>query len=1079
IRTFSGHTGPVNSVAYSPDGTKVLTGGSDRTARLWDISDFVPTPTPTPASTNTPTRTPGNTPTPHPGGEPVTINLPGLPSDAVPLEFVQIPAGTFLMGSPAGEKGGNPDERPRHEVTILNDFYMGKHEVTNAQFRAFRPSHDSKNVYTWSLNDDNQPVVRVSWRSAEAFCEWLSIQSGTCVRLPKEAEWEYACRAGTTTRRYWGDDLSEDMACGYANVRDILANTWLSQVDPEWIADQPFFSCDDGHVAAAPVGSFQPNAFGLHDMLGNVWEWCLDVYAGYTSGAAVSPKGREPRSYRSIHTRSSATAIEPMMVNDYTGSGWIMRGGSWSSVPQSVRSAYRGAAEREGYANHHLGFRVAVSAWTPPTEPDIVYEFDKANLAEDDWSEIAGGFTGAATATVLVAPLVNNEIPSSEDRKGLAITVEPGEVAFLLNQYGIETNGFPVLLVSTVRAEDPSAAVALAALSGNWGGSIATNIPSAANLVEKEGKIALLYEPEYSEAFIPILQVAPTGQTNPVTVYVDKVEVFQLDSGLSPLLSVGANSTYEFDQPDMSSGAWAEIPGGFTGQQPGTISPVDLTEDSIPSSRDNKGFDFAVNPGEVALIYAREPVETGGFPVLMRLTYRANKWNASLILGALKGDLTTGTNLDWSLATQEIADVWGSTQEERRIVFLYEPGTCETFTPLIQVMGKESSSSVRLQIDRLEVFRLTADAFPSAWTFRSGESSPTPTPMVTPTPTPSPAQPVLVPIPIDRQIIVTVAGDGNGRFSGDGGKATSASLYYPNRLYVDDDGILFIADTHNNRIRRVGTDGIISTVAGGGANSPQDGAMAVNVAFGKIGAILGAKNKTLCFCDQDNHRIYAMSPDGKIGAIAGVGRAGFSGDGGPALNAELNTPVDLALSGDERFLFAAEFFSNKVRKIDLASGTIDSLPMDLNQPSGLCFFSGCVYVADALNNRVVRFDLSSGQIATVAGNGSRSFSGDGGPATSAALNIPRGVHFDHQGHMYIVDQWNQRIRKVDKNTGIISTVVGNGAKSFGGDGGNPTQASLDWPGYVWIDLFGNLYITDTYNHRVRRVMLYEVSPGSG
>ena len=281
-----------------------------------------PTPRPTPIATPTPRPTPRPTPTPRrpDEGRSYTETHAGLK-----LEMVWVPGGTFEMGSRlsaaevvkryGGKEEFFADDHPLHEVD-LDGFWLGKFEVTNAQFRKLRPSHSSKDFERHSLDGDDQPAVYVSWDDAKAFCDWLSQNTAKQYCLPTEAQWEYACRAGTTTERYWGDD--DETMGQYANVADRTAKTKF----PEWgkmFAEHnaDFAATDDGCAVSAPVGRFRPNRFGLHDMLGNVWEWCSDGYGPYESGRVRNPTGPA-----SVASR-------------------VVRGGSWSNYPYFVRSVDR------------------------------------------------------------------------------------------------------------------------------------------------------------------------------------------------------------------------------------------------------------------------------------------------------------------------------------------------------------------------------------------------------------------------------------------------------------------------------------------------------------------------------------------------------------------------------------------------------------------------------------------------------------------------------------------------------------------------------------------------------------------
>jgi sugar lactone lactonase YvrE len=251
---------------------------------------------------------------------------------------------------------------------------------------------------------------------------------------------------------------------------------------------------------------------------------------------------------------------------------------------------------------------------------------------------------------------------------------------------------------------------------------------------------------------------------------------------------------------------------------------------------------------------------------------------------------------------------------------------------------------------------------------------------------------------------------------------------------VDAAGNLLIADTGNNRIRRVdGATGVITTVAGTGPTGSEagsfsgDGGPAVNANLRFPSSVAVDASGNLYIADGGNHRIRRVdSVTGIITTAAGSGSFGFSGDGGPATDAQL-APSDIAVDA-----------------------------------------SGNLFIADANNNRIRRVDGATGVITTVAGTGTAGHSGDGGPATSASLFSPRGVAVDAAGNLFFAVASN-RIRRVDAATGIITTVAGSGASGFSGDGGPAISASLFGPAGVAVDAAGNLFIADFRNNRIRRV----------
>ncbi len=241
-----------------------------------------------------------------------TILLPG----DVPLVMVRIPAGTYMRGRYSGEQGSYSSEDPQHQVTLTQDFYLGKYPLTQAPWFAVRGSWPGTAPSSSYGVGDDYPAYNVSWDDAQNFIASLNAhitstdQGSASFRLPTEAEWEYACRAGTTTRFYWGDDLDDTEIDNYA---------WYKNNSPN---------------GTKPVGGKLPNPWGLYDMSGNVWEWCQDWYGDYPAGPLTDPTG--PTS----------------------GSNRVRRGASWINPPGSCRSAFR-YGSTPGEQGNGMGFRLA------------------------------------------------------------------------------------------------------------------------------------------------------------------------------------------------------------------------------------------------------------------------------------------------------------------------------------------------------------------------------------------------------------------------------------------------------------------------------------------------------------------------------------------------------------------------------------------------------------------------------------------------------------------------------------------------------------------------------------------------
>ena len=326
-----------------------------------------------------------------------------------------------------------------------------------------------------------------------------------------------------------------------------------------------------------------------------------------------------------------------------------------------------------------------------------------------------------------------------------------------------------------------------------------------------------------------------------------------------------------------------------------------------------------------------------------------------------------------------------------------------------------------------------------------------------------------------------VAGSGNPGYDGDGRPASTSLLLAPADVALDGAGNLYIADGY--RLRKVNTAGILSTVAGDAyTNSIGDNGPAVNAQLNAPMGLAMDPAGNVLVADSGTHRVRRISPGGLIAAVAGNGNRGFGADGRPAASAALNSPrgVALDLAGN---LLIADTGNNRIRQV-LATGVIRTLAgsgstglgadgmaaltMPLHGPqAALVGPGGNLFIADSWSHRVLLVN-PAGAVATSAGNGSGGYAGDGGRAPLAQLREPTALALDAAGNLFIADSLNHRIRKVTP-AGLITTVAGTGRDGYAGDGGKATEALLNGPRGLTLDGDGNFYIADTSNHVIRKV----------
>jgi sugar lactone lactonase YvrE len=389
--------------------------------------------------------------------------------------------------------------------------------------------------------------------------------------------------------------------------------------------------------------------------------------------------------------------------------------------------------------------------------------------------------------------------------------------------------------------------------------------------------------------------------------------------------------------------------------------------------------------------------------------------------------------------------------------------------------------------------------------------------------------------------IATIAGNGEPGHAGDKGPAVGACLNEPKGLALGVGGILYIADAENHVIRKVDlASGLITTVAGRPEKDKGDGGPATAHVPATV-----EDDDPLADPPAGKAEKFVQLSDvsGTVRYVVGAGKSGrFGGDGGPATQATLNFPGAVAVDGRGN-LYIADTMNHRVRKVDAATGVISTVAgtgqhrcsgdggpavaAALNEPAALAVDGrGNLYIADQSNNRVRKVDLNTGVITTVAGTGETGYTGDGMPATEAGISGPSGLALGPGGELYIADTFSGRIRLVDPATGIISTIAGDGGEyrfsglpnefstslsrpygialdaagnllitdsdshlirrwdrkkkiitrlagsgqaQFGGDGGDPLAGSLNYPFGVLVDGAGNVYIADTFNHRIRMI----------
>jgi sugar lactone lactonase YvrE len=337
------------------------------------------------------------------------------------------------------------------------------------------------------------------------------------------------------------------------------------------------------------------------------------------------------------------------------------------------------------------------------------------------------------------------------------------------------------------------------------------------------------------------------------------------------------------------------------------------------------------------------------------------------------------------------------------------------------------------------------------------------------------------------QIITTVAGNGTRGAVVDGIAAINSSIWAPMDVTVDSAGNLYIADTYHNKIRKVtASTGIISSFAGNGISGfSGDGGPATNAAIKRpFGVLLNPQNNIVI--SDGNHRLRRVSSNNIIQTIAGyLQGCAYNGDGMAATASRLCGPNNNCYDGAGN-LYIADAGNNRIRKVNASNGVINTIvgngnpsstgdgglatSASINNPTAVCIDgNNNMYIAEQSGNRIRKVNMVTGIISTICGNGQASFTGDNSLATAATLNGPTDICVDYGGNLFIADQLNGRIRRIDAVSGIIKTVVGNGSGTFSGDGGLAINAGMVMPSGLCLDINGNLFVADNGCDRIRKI----------
>ncbi len=632
--------------------------------------------------------------------ESIVIDLPGLTEGAKLFEMILIPAGTFTMGSPDDERGRESYEGPQHEVTITRPFYMGTYEVTQAQWYSMMGANPSSGYGV----GDNYPVYSVNWNDCQAFIQNLNELGQGMFRLPTEAEWEYACRSGTTTRFSFGDALECSEQGDYCELADQYM--W-------WRGNNTY---NGNEYGSKEVGLKLANPWGLFDMHGNIYEWCQDWYGDYASNAVVDPQGPE------------------------TGTERILRGGGWRGITANRSARRYSAPPASPHESFRMGLRVVkvfeedeerITCTSPTGGTYWVGQSIPVSWEHGQGTEVVIEVYPDDESAIPVCRIhTDNDARYDLDPDGNDCPLSPGR--YYIHVYN-GTN-YPNGGYSSPRAyfsigeEERISCTSPDDETYNAGQTIHVSWEHG------QGTEVVIEVYPDDDSAIPVCRIHTDNDGNydlnpggadcplsPGRYYIHVYNGTNYPNGgySSPraYFSIGGDiegnaplRVFTFDEANLEDAGFVPLPGGFTPEDYGAGS---VQIGTVPSGQgfegatDGRGLLFIVTGGQASAVLG-PPIDVEGKPVIIRASVHSNGGNAAVQMGVLPA---TSGQPDSSMALQQIISSQPFQNEWKRLIFFNDPPAPTTqVLPFIQIASLSNQDSVTLvYVDNLEIYVLEGD----------------------------------------------------------------------------------------------------------------------------------------------------------------------------------------------------------------------------------------------------------------------------------------------------------------------------------------------------------------------------------